>query len=75
MHFQWGDIDVMDRRLDFTYDEQNFRDLPDFIENTLHANGMYYLRFFDLLVDSRGLLRTVHTTKGGNLLNQVRDLS
>ena len=36
---QWADIDAMDRRLDFTYDPVNFAGLPEFIEDTLHANG------------------------------------
>lgn len=37
---QWADIDAMDRRLDFTYDPVNFAGLPEFIEDTLHANGI-----------------------------------
>lgn len=35
---QWGDIDVMDRRLDFTYDTTNFAGLPAFIDS-LHQKG------------------------------------
>ena len=34
---QWADIDFMDRRLDFTYDDVNFAGLPEFIDD-LHAN-------------------------------------
>lgn len=35
---QWGDIDVLERKLDFTYDSENFPTLPDFVDE-LHAKG------------------------------------
>ncbi len=41
---QWGDIDVLDRRLDFTYDPVNFAGLPQFIDD-LHTNGNMKIPF------------------------------
>ena len=35
---QWTDIDIMDRRLDFTWDKENFAGLPEFIDS-LHEKG------------------------------------
>lgn len=43
----WSDIDYLDRYRDFTYDPVNFKDLPDFINNTLHKNGMHYVPILD----------------------------
>ena len=34
----WGDIDILDRNLDFTYDQENFAGLPEHIDE-LHASG------------------------------------
>lgn len=39
---QWNDIDYMERHNDFTYDGENFRQLPEFV-NQLHAKGMHYI--------------------------------
>ena len=38
---QWGDIDYMDRRLDFTLDQGNFAGLADFVAE-LHEMGMRF---------------------------------
>ena len=38
---QWGDIDYMDRRLDFTVDQDNFAGLADFVAE-LHEMGMRF---------------------------------
>merc|ERR1719427_581447 len=43
---QWGDIDYMDEKKDFTYDPVNFAGLPEFI-NELHSNGMKYIVILD----------------------------
>ena len=43
---QWGDIDVLDRRLDFTYDPVNFAGLPSFIDQ-LHENGQRFVVIVD----------------------------
>jgi len=43
---QWTDIDTMSSYLDFTYDEQNFHGLPDFVR-TLQANGKHYVNIID----------------------------
>lgn len=43
---QYGDIDYMDRKLDFTIDPINFAGLPDYV-NKLKAEGT---RFVIILV-------------------------
>ncbi|CAL1283204.1 unnamed protein product, partial [Larinioides sclopetarius] len=43
---QWNDIDYMNKSKDFTYDEDKFADLPDFVEY-LHSNGMHYVIMTD----------------------------
>eukprot|EP00095_Tigriopus_kingsejongensis_P002729 maker-scaffold226_size249562-snap-gene-1.14 protein:Tk02729 transcript:maker-scaffold226_size249562-snap-gene-1.14-mRNA-1 annotation:"maltase- intestinal-like" len=43
---QWSDIDIMDRRLDFTYDRSKFGDLPEFIEE-IHAQGRRFVAILD----------------------------
>merc|ERR1719186_395380 len=30
---QWGDIDIMERSLDFTVDQERFGGLPEFVDN------------------------------------------
>ncbi|KAH9517561.1 hypothetical protein DERF_008227 [Dermatophagoides farinae] len=47
MDVQWTDIDIMDSNNDFTYDEKNFKGLPDFINKVLHKNGMKFIPMFD----------------------------
>ncbi|UXI17491.1 hemicentin-1-like [Sarcoptes scabiei] len=44
---QWTDIDIMDSNNDFTVDSKNFKELPDWIRNVLHANGIRYIPMFD----------------------------
>ncbi|XP_056405889.1 lysosomal alpha-glucosidase-like isoform X1 [Hyla sarda] len=39
---QWNDIDYMDAFLDFTYDPENFGDMPEMV-NELHQEGMKYV--------------------------------
>jgi len=43
---QWNDIDNMDKHNDFTYDHENFKDLPRFIQK-LHSLNMHYMILFD----------------------------
>jgi len=43
---QYGDIDYMDRKRDFTYDPVGFDGLPDWISN-LHDKGMHYITILD----------------------------
>ena len=43
---QYGDIDYMDRKRDFTYDPVGFDGLPDWIAN-LHDKGMHYITILD----------------------------
>ncbi|KAK3612142.1 hypothetical protein CHS0354_031217 [Potamilus streckersoni] len=39
---QWSDIDYMKDKLDFTYDKQNFADLPNIVDD-LHSHGQRYV--------------------------------
>jgi len=39
---QYGDIDYMESKLDFTYDKVLYEGLPDFVEE-LHENGQKYV--------------------------------
>ncbi|XP_006865405.1 PREDICTED: maltase-glucoamylase, intestinal-like [Chrysochloris asiatica] len=43
---QYGDIDYMDRQLDFTYDKTNFAGLPEYVK-TLKRDGMHYVIILD----------------------------
>jgi alpha-glucosidase (family GH31 glycosyl hydrolase) len=48
---QWTDIDAMSKYLDFTYDETNFRNLPDLVRQ-LQSNGMHYVNIIDPAISS-----------------------
>ncbi|CAN7939685.1 unnamed protein product, partial [Ixodes hexagonus] len=43
---QWNDIDYMVQQNGFTYDEERFSGLPDFVEE-LHAGGRHYVIIVD----------------------------
>jgi alpha-glucosidase (family GH31 glycosyl hydrolase) len=43
---QWGDIDIMDRWLDFTYDQERFAGLPEFVAE-LQAAGHKFVTILD----------------------------
>ncbi|XP_015587531.1 lysosomal alpha-glucosidase [Cephus cinctus] len=43
---QWNDLDYMSNNNDFTYSEDNFKDLPKFIDE-LHTLGMHYIPLID----------------------------
>jgi len=43
---QWTDIDAMSSFLDFTYDDQNFHDLPKLVRE-LQADGIHYVNIID----------------------------
>ncbi|EPQ17307.1 Sucrase-isomaltase, intestinal [Myotis brandtii] len=43
---QYGDIDYMERQLDFTYDKANFAGLPEYIKK-LKNDGMHYVIILD----------------------------
>ncbi len=43
---QWTDIDAMSSYLDFTYDDINFRGLPDLVR-ALQAEGIHYVNIID----------------------------
>ncbi|CAG9821832.1 unnamed protein product [Phaedon cochleariae] len=43
---QWNDLDYMNDSNDFTYDKENFKDLPAFVKD-LHSRGMHYIPLID----------------------------
>lgn len=43
---QWTDIDYMNRHNDFTYDHENFKGLPGFVDK-LHSLNMHYVLLLD----------------------------
>ncbi|XP_069085845.1 lysosomal alpha-glucosidase-like [Pleurodeles waltl] len=43
---QYGDIDYMDRQMDFTFDTVNYAGLPDFVKE-LKNDGMHYIIILD----------------------------
>ncbi|XP_057662919.1 lysosomal alpha-glucosidase-like [Diorhabda carinulata] len=43
---QWNDLDYMNVSNDFTYDHNNFKELPSFV-NELHLKGMHYIPLID----------------------------
>ncbi|XP_065281573.2 lysosomal alpha-glucosidase-like isoform X1 [Dermacentor albipictus] len=46
LDIQWNDIDYMDSLNDFTYDKDNYADLPDFVAK-VHEGGRHYVMIFD----------------------------
>ena len=70
---QWTDIDAMRSNLDFTYDQTNFKGLPDLVRS-LQSEGKHYVNIIDPGVSSTqppgtyppyddGLKRTIFMTK------------
>ncbi|KAI4475513.1 hypothetical protein M0802_015126 [Mischocyttarus mexicanus] len=43
---QWNDLDYMNKNKDFTYDNETFKDLPEFVDE-LHKLGMHYIPLID----------------------------
>ena len=43
---QWTDIDTMSSYLDFTYDQNNFKGLPELVRS-LQADGKHYVNIID----------------------------
>ena len=43
---QWGDIDIMDRRLDFTVDSKNFSGLATYVDH-LKTRGVKFVTILD----------------------------
>ena len=43
---QWGDIDIMDRQLDFTISQDRFGDLPNYV-NQLKSTGVKFVTIQD----------------------------
>ena len=51
MSVRYGDIDYFDKRLDFTWDPNNFKGLPEYVD-WLHENGMKFITILDPAIDS-----------------------
>nr|XP_045599911.1 maltase-glucoamylase, intestinal-like [Procambarus clarkii] len=49
---QYGDIDIMDRRMDFTLDQRNFGDLPGYVED-LQAGGVHFIVILDPAINAQ----------------------
>lgn len=49
----WSDIDYLNKYRNFEYDTVNFKDLPDFIDNTLHKKNMRFVPIIDAGIASR----------------------
>merc|ERR1719192_1120523 len=49
---QYGDIDYMDRKRDFTYDPVGFAGLPEWIQE-LHDRGMHYITILDPAIQNK----------------------
>ncbi len=43
---QWTDIDHMSAKMDWTYDEENFKELPQIVDD-LHKHGMHFVNIID----------------------------
>ncbi|KAK2139791.1 hypothetical protein LSH36_1612g00000 [Paralvinella palmiformis] len=52
---QYGDIDYMQSKLDFTYDKQKFAGLPKFVDE-LHDNGQRFIIILDHCIGSNETL-------------------
>uniref|UniRef100_A0A8C4TP45 Lysosomal alpha-glucosidase n=1 Tax=Erpetoichthys calabaricus TaxID=27687 RepID=A0A8C4TP45_ERPCA len=50
---QWNDIDYMDSRRDFTYNQENFGDYPQMV-NEFHGEGLKYIMILDPGISSSG---------------------
>lgn len=48
---QWTDIDAMSEHLDFTYDEVNFKGLPELVR-LLQLSGKHYVNIIDPAISS-----------------------
>ena len=48
----WSDIDYMDAYKDFTYDQENYMDLPEFVK-ILHAENYQYIPIIDAGIAQR----------------------
>ncbi|EDV25106.1 uncharacterized protein TRIADDRAFT_10696, partial [Trichoplax adhaerens] len=80
---QYGDIDYMRHRLDFTYDRVRFNGLPEFVKQ-LHADGLHYIIILDPAISDNQTKGTyppfdkgqemgvwVNDSRGGYLVGKV----
>ncbi|KAK7068401.1 hypothetical protein SK128_024681, partial [Halocaridina rubra] len=65
---QWNDIDYMDQNKDFTYDRENYKDLPSFVEE-MHQVGMHYIPIIDPGISAAEPLHTYPPWDEGVALN------
>ncbi|XP_069511341.1 lysosomal alpha-glucosidase [Ambystoma mexicanum] len=50
---QWNDLDYMDSKRDFTYNQQNFSDYPKMVQE-FHQKGLRYIMIVDPAISSSG---------------------
>lgn len=60
---QYADIDHMDRRLDFTYDKENFAGLPEYIRQ-VKSDGLRFIIILDPAINAEVCWRW---GEGGNV--------
>ncbi|XP_066286149.1 maltase-glucoamylase-like [Branchiostoma lanceolatum] len=48
---QYGDIDYMDRQIDFTIDQQNFQGMNDWVQS-IRQDGAYYITILDPFISA-----------------------
>ena len=64
---QWGDIDYMDRRLDFTVNPTEFAGLAEFVDE-LHEVGMKFVPILDPAISTGEPVGTYPAFDEGDLL-------
>ena len=48
---QWTDIDAMEAKRDWTYDKENFAELPEIVDD-LHQHGQHYVNIIDSAISN-----------------------
>jgi len=49
----WNDIDYLSSYEDFTVDQKRYKDLGDFVANTLHKDNQHYIPIVDAAIAHR----------------------
>jgi len=65
---QYGDIDIMDRELDFTYDKINFAGLPEYVKE-LKTKGIKFMTILDPIISTGEPAGTYPPFEEGNALD------
>ncbi|XP_077979667.1 sucrase-isomaltase, intestinal-like [Glandiceps talaboti] len=62
---QYGDIDYMERQLDFTYDLVDYNGLPEYVDE-LKLDGTHYISILDPAISVNETQGTYHTYENGS---------